>query len=54
MEQALCEKRVPRSSSLYRQLGERIGVHSRGDAVFDRLCGILRRWFSARDQGGSA
>lgn len=51
MERALYERRIPRSSSLYRQLAERVSLTSCQDAAFDRLCQVLRTWFPAAEGG---
>lgn len=45
VEAALYERRVPRSSSIYRQLASRVSLQRCEDPSFARLCVVLRRWF---------
>jgi hypothetical protein len=45
MEAALFEKQIPRSSSLYRQIAERVSLKRCQDDSFNRLCTVLQRWF---------
>ncbi|WP_025321804.1 methylation-associated defense system protein MAD4 [Deferrisoma camini] len=47
VEDALREKRIPRSSALYRELAEKVTLRGCQDAAFGRLCDVLRRWFPA-------
>ncbi len=47
MEEALYEKRIPRSSSIYRQLAERVGLSRCRDASLGRLVDLLKRWLPA-------
>ncbi|GAB6062862.1 methylation-associated defense system protein MAD4 [Deferrisoma palaeochoriense] len=46
VEDALREKRIPRSSALYRELAEKVTLQGCQDAAFGRLCDVLRRWFA--------
>ncbi len=46
VEEVLRVKRIARSSSLYRQLAERVSLASCQDPAFQDLRGVLRRWFS--------
>lgn len=48
MEGALYEKRIPRSSSLYRQLAEKVGLTTCRDASLQRIVKPLRGWFPAK------
>ena len=45
LEAALVQKRIPRSSSIYRQLAERVGTKSCTDRSFVRLKSLLKGWF---------
>ena len=45
LEAALGQKRIPRSSSIYRQLAERVGTKSCTDRSFVRLKSLLKGWF---------
>ncbi len=51
-DSALREAGVPRSSSLYQQIAERVSLRGCEDRSFQRLCSILREWFPA--EPGSA
>ena len=44
-EAALREVRIPRSSSLYQQIAERVSLRRCQDAIFLEFTGILRNWF---------
>lgn len=45
MESALFQKRIPRSSLLYRELANQVSLRRCEDESFNRLCAVLRRWF---------
>ena len=45
MEAALREVRKPRSSSLYRQLAEKVSLAGHSEPAFAKLCETLRKWF---------
>lgn len=47
MEAALREKRIPRSSSLYRDLAMKVSLDGCRDGAFARFRAVLARWFSA-------
>jgi hypothetical protein len=44
----LRQKNIPRSSSLYRKIAENVGLQNCKDKSFERLCNILREWFSCK------
>ena len=46
MEATLREVRKPRSSSIYRDLAERVPLRGHTEPAFVRLTSILRQWFS--------
>jgi hypothetical protein len=50
MEAALRHVRLPRSSSIYAQLAERVGLERCIDPAFIRLKEVLQSWFSAGDE----
>jgi hypothetical protein len=50
MEAALRHLRRPRSSSIYAQLAERVGLERCMDPAFIRLKEVLQSWFSAGDE----
>ncbi len=45
MESLLREKRIPRSSSLYRQLAEKVSLKQCHDRAFNKLRDTLQGWF---------
>lgn len=45
-EEALKEARIPRSSSIYQQLGERVSLVRCVDPAFNKLKTTLQNWFS--------
>lgn len=45
LEAALRRKRIPRSSSIYRQLAEKVSTRSCTDRSFVRLKNLLKDWF---------
>ena len=45
LEEALRRRQIPRSSSIYRQLAERVGTKSCTDRSFVRLKSLLNAWF---------
>jgi len=45
MEKVLRQTGKPRSSSIYRQLAERVSLQGHQDPAFQKLCEILRTWF---------
>jgi len=45
MEEVLRQKRIPRSSSLFRQLAERVSLRDCTDRSFVRLREVLKKWF---------
>jgi hypothetical protein len=47
LELALREVKKPRSSAIYKQLGERVGVQGCTDPAFEKFRDTLRRWFPA-------
>jgi len=47
MKAALREARRPRSSSLYRQLAERVSLRDHNEPAFGELCAALQTWFPA-------
>lgn len=47
IEEALRANRIPRSSTLYRQVTERVSVRGCTDPAFQELCTFLRSWFPA-------
>lgn len=47
LELALRAIRKPRSSAIYKQLGERVGLQSCTDPAFAEFRNALRKWFSA-------
>jgi hypothetical protein len=46
-EAALREAKRPRSSALYRELAEKVGLKRCGDPAFLKLRGLLQKWFPA-------
>jgi hypothetical protein len=46
LEMALREIRKPRSSAIYRRLGERVGIQGCTDPAFGKFREVLGRWFS--------
>lgn len=51
VEAALYQKRIPRSSSIYRNLAKKVSVHGCEDASFGRLTNILKAWFGVGSAG---
>ncbi len=49
LERVLFERRIPRSSALYRKLAKRVGLQRCRDHAFHRLCSALQGWFPAAD-----
>ena len=45
VELALRRARKPRSSAVYRQLADTVGLQRCSDPAFARLCALLRTWF---------
>lgn len=45
MEWALRQAKLPRSSSIYRELASKVSTQSCTDRAFQRLRGLLRDWF---------
>jgi hypothetical protein len=45
VERVLHMTRKPRSSSVYKKLGERVGLNRCADPAFHEFVGILRKWF---------
>ena len=45
VEQALRWKKIPRSSTVYRQIAEHVSFERCTDAAFLKLCTVLRGWF---------
>ena len=45
-EEALKEARIPRSSSIYQQLGEKVSLVRCVDPAFNKLKTTLKNWFS--------
>lgn len=45
MEAALRESKIPRSSSLYKELAERVSLQRCSDLAFEKLLQCLRAWF---------
>ena len=54
LEKAMSEVRKPRSSSLYRQLAEKVSLGRCEDPAFLKLRSTLRRWFPASENVGPA
>jgi hypothetical protein len=52
MEAALREVRIPRSSSLYGQLAEKVGLQRCADESFRRFGNVLVSWFRTSEAGG--
>lgn len=52
MEEALFQVRRPRSSALYRQLADKVGLERCVDPAFTKLKGTLRTWFGTRPETG--
>jgi hypothetical protein len=46
-EAALRERKIPRSSSLYLQMAQKVSFRGCVDPSFNELCGLLRQWFPA-------
>jgi hypothetical protein len=49
LELALRAIRKPRSSAMYKQLGERVGLHGCTDPAFAEFRNALRKWFPATE-----
>jgi hypothetical protein len=47
LERALSEIKKPRSSAIYKHLGEQVGVRGCTDPAFVKLCNVLANWFPA-------
>jgi len=45
LEKVLRHLRKPRSSSIYKNIAEKVSFKHCSDASFQRFCGILKRWF---------
>jgi hypothetical protein len=49
LEAALRQARLPRSSSLYRQLAERVSLQGHAEPAFLKLRSTLRAWFPPQE-----
>jgi hypothetical protein len=53
MEKILRKKGIPRTSALYRQLAERVGLSRCQDPAFQRFRNTLRTWFPEKSHNGA-